>query len=182
MPLLLLPLLFLLIVFLAIALLPFSLFQRYRVGSARRPARGWFITLNLVAIVISTVLFLFGAAVTNAWVAETFRYSLVGLAVGCALGMLGLAVTRWEITPHSFHFTPNRWLVLLVTLMVTARVLYGFWRSWHAWTDGLQAWSAEFGVAGSMGAGAVVLGYYLAYWLGVRRRLKLFQAVTRARR
>jgi hypothetical protein len=29
-----------------------------------------------------------------------------------------------------------------------------------------------FGVADSLAAGAVVLGYYLSYWLGVRRRLK----------
>jgi len=60
--------------------------------------------------------------------------------------------------------------VLLVTLVVAARVLYGVWRSWHAWTAGLDAWSA-FGLAQSMAAGAVVLGYYLTYWLGVRHRL-----------
>jgi len=31
---------------------------------------------------------------------------------------------------------------------------------------------ASFGVAGSLAAGAVVLGYYLSYWLGIRRRLR----------
>jgi hypothetical protein len=61
-----------------------------------------------------------------------------------------------------------------VTLIVTARVLYGFYRSWQAWSAGLGHTSevALAGVAGSMAAGAVVLGYYLAYWLGVRRRLR----------
>lgn len=176
MPLLLVPLLFLLVIVAAIALLPLSLFQRYRVGAARRPARGWFIALNLTAIVFSTILFLIGAAVTNAWVADTFVYSLIGFAAGCVLGMIGLALTRWEITPQSFHFTPNRWLVLLVTLLVTARVLYGFWRSWHVWNAGLQAWSEAFGVASSMGVGAAVLGYYFAYWLGVRRRFRKHQS------
>jgi hypothetical protein len=171
-PLLLVPLVLILVILLAIVLLPLSLVQRYRVGAARRPARGWFITLNLFAIGISTVLFLAAAAVTNVWIADTFLYVLIGLAVGCVLGALGLALTQWEITPHSFHFTPNRWLVLFVTLLVTARVVYGFWRSWHAWSAGLHSWSAAFGVASSMGAGAVVLGYYLAYWLGVRRRLR----------
>ena len=170
MPLLLVPLVLILVVFLAIVLLPLSLVQRYRVGSARRPARGWFITLNLIAIGISTVIFLFAAAVTNAWIADTFLYASIGLAVGCLLGAVGLALTQWEVTPRSFHYTPNRWLVLFVTLLVTARVLYGFWRSWHTWSAGLHSWSTAFGVAGSMGAGAVVLGYYLAYWLGVRRR------------
>ena len=125
-----------------------------------------------IAIGISTIIFLVAAALTNLWIADTFSYSLAGLAIGCALGGLGLALTRWEITSQSFHYTPNRWLVLLVTLLVTARVLYGFWRSWHAWSAGLHSWSAAFGVPSSMAAGAVVLGYYLAYWLGVRRRVR----------
>jgi hypothetical protein len=56
---------------------------------------------------------------------------------------------------------------------VTARVLYGFWRAWESWRTGLSdgSWYVTAGVAGSMGAGAIVLGYYVAYWLGVRRRL-----------
>ena len=64
--------------------------------------------------------------------------------------------------------------MLGVTLVFTARVLYGFWRGWHAWSaaPGEGSWLAAFGVAGSLGAGAVVLGYYLAYWIGLRSRLK----------
>ena len=156
----------------AIALLPLSLIQRYRVGTARRPARGWFIALNLFVIAASTVIFIVAAAVTNVWVPHAFSYTLLGLTIGCSLGIVGLALTRWEPGVRSLHFTPNRWLVLFITLLVTARVLYGFWRSWHAWTAGLDEWTAALGIAGSMGAGAVVLGYYLAYWLGVRRRLR----------
>lgn len=179
MPLLLIPLVLILVVCLAILLLPISLVQRYRVGAARRPARGWFITLNLAAIGISTLIFLAAAAMTNAWIADTFLYAAIGLAIGGLLGAIGLVLTRWEITPRSFHYTPNRWLVLFVTLIVTARILYGFWRSWHTWSEGLQSWSAAFGVAGSMGAGATVLGYYLAYWLGVRRRFRRFRRLAR---
>jgi len=156
----------------AIALLPLSLIQRYRVGTARRPARGWFIALNLFAIVASAAIFITAAAVTNVWVPRAFAYTMLGLALGCVLGIVGLALTRWEPGARSLHFTPNRWLVLFITLLVTARILYGFWRSWHAWTAGLDAWSAAFGIAGSMGAGAVVLGYYLSYWMGVLRRLR----------
>jgi hypothetical protein len=178
-PLLLVPLLLVAVVFAAIALLPLSLFQRYRVGSARRPARGWFISLNLIAIAISTAIFVGAAAITSAWIPGAFSYTLTGLAIGCLLGIVGLALTRWEPAAQALHYTPNRWLVLFITLLVTARVAYGFWRSWHAWSAGLHSWSAAFGVAGSMGAGAVVLGYYLAYWLGVRRRLKRFRARRR---
>jgi hypothetical protein len=163
----------------AIVLLPLSLIQRYRVGAARRPARGWFIGLNLGAVAISTVLFLVAAAITNAWVPNAFAFTLIGFGAGCALGFLGLAVTRWESTPQTLHYTPNAMLVLLVTLLVTARIVYGFWRSWHAWNAGLGSFGAAFGIAQSMAAGAVVLGYYLTYWMGVRRRLRRYRRTGR---
>ena len=158
---------------LAIALMPLSLIQRYRVGTVRRQARGWFITLNLAGILISIVIFLLGAAVTNLWVPEAFKYAALGLLVGCALGVVGLLLTRWETSPRSLFYTPNRWLVLGITLVVTARIGYGFWRTWHAWkaAAGDTQWVAAAGVDGSLAAGAVVLGYYLMYWFGVRRRL-----------
>jgi hypothetical protein len=164
----------LLILLLAVVLMPVSLVQRYRVGTMRRVARGWITTLNLVAISISIVIFLTSAALTSIWVPDAFSYSLGGLLVGCACGLLGLALTRWEASPSSLHYTPSRWLVLIITLVVTARILYGFWRSWHAWQSGLQGGSLFIaaGVAGSLGAGAIVLGYYLIYWTGVHRRLK----------
>lgn len=80
---------------LIVILLPVSLVQRYRVGTARRAARGWVTTLNLVAIAISTALFLAGAAVTNVWVPEALKYAAAGLLAGCGLGAAGLAVSRW---------------------------------------------------------------------------------------
>lgn len=162
------------IILLVIILMPLSLLQRYRVGTMRRLGRGWVATLNLVAILVSIGILLFSSALTSIWVPRAFSYSLAGLLVGCACGLLGLALTRWEASPRSLHYTPNRWLVMIITLVVTARVLYGFWRSWHAWQSGLEggSWFVASGVAGSLGAGAVVLGYYFVYWVGVRRRLR----------
>ena len=156
----------------AIALLPLTLFQRYRVGTARRPARGWVIALNLAALSISVVLFLAGAAVTSAWVPHAFTYSLMGLAGGGLLGLLGLALSRWEESPGALHYTPNRWLVLGITLVVSVRVAYSFWRTWQVWRAGVEGTSllVTAGVAGSLAAGAIVLGYYVVYWAGVRRR------------
>lgn len=156
-----------------IALLPLSIIQRYRVGASRQLARGWLITINLFGIAVSTLMFLAGAAVTNIWVPRAFTYTVLGLAGGFALGMVGLALTRWDVTPRSVHYTPSRLLVLGITLVVTARLLYGLWGAWHGWRSALDdtAWLATSGAAGALGAGAVVLGYYLVYWAGVRRRL-----------
>lgn len=166
-------LLLLLVVLAVIALIPISIVQRYRVGTSRRLARGWVATLNLVTLAFSTVLVLVGAAVTSMWVPDAFTYTLMGVGGGTVLGLLGLVLSRWEATPRALHYTPNRLLVLTITVVVTARLLYGFWRGWHTWQSGLDggSWLAVSGAAGSMAAGAVVLGYYLTYWAGVRRRI-----------
>jgi hypothetical protein len=163
-----------LFVFVVIALIPLSLVQRYRMGTSRQRARGWLATINLAGLAISAALFLTSAAVTSIWVPDALTYTAAGLAGGCLLGILGLQLTRWESMPGALYYTPNRLLVLSITLVVTARLLYGVWRGWHTWQGGTEgeAWFAAAGVAGSMAAGAVVLGYYLAYWIGVRTKLR----------
>lgn len=157
-----------------VILLPLSIVQRYRVGTARRRARVWVATLNVVLIGFSAALFLLAAAVMNAWVADTFFYGVAGLAGGSVLGLVGLKLTRWDTTARALHYTPNRPLVLIITLAVLARLLYGFWRGWQAWheSESGASWLATSGAAGSLTVGAVVLGYYLAYWAGIARRLK----------
>ena len=171
MPLLIVAVLFVLAL---VALIPLSLVQRYRMGTSRQRARGWLATINLGALALSVTLFLAGAAVTSFWVPDAFTYTTAGLATGILLGIAGLRLTRWEPMAGSLHYTPNRWLVLGITLVVTVRVMYGFWRGWQTWRAGVEgaSWLAAAGVAGSMAAGAVVLGYYLAYWIGVRRRFR----------
>lgn len=159
------------------AAMPLILIQRYRAGTARRLARPWFATLNVIVMVFSAAFFLIAAAVTNAWVPDAFMSAVTGMAVGSLLGVIGLWLSRWEATPRALHYTPNRWLVLVITLAVTARVLYGFWRGWMAVRGGVDeaSFMTAFGVAGSLGVAAVVLGYYLAYGLGLRRRIRKWQ-------
>ena len=160
-----------------IVLIPFSIIQRFRVGTSRRQARGWVASLNLIAIALSAALFLLGALITSQWIPEALMYTLAGFGAGCVLGLLGIALTRWEYAGRRLQYTPNRWLVLMITVVVAARVLYGFWRTWEAWRASLEsmAWVAASGVAASMSAGAVVLGYYLIFWTGVRRRIRHHQ-------
>lgn len=153
---------------------PFLLYLRYRTGTMRRRGRKWVANVNLASLGLSAALLVWVAALTTFWVPHAFTYSLAGLAAGSLLGLLGLALTRWEMPSRGLHYTPNRWLVLLVTLAVVTRLLYGLWRIWHAWraapSDG--SWLASAGVAGSMAVGAVVVGYYLAYFAGVRWKLR----------
>jgi hypothetical protein len=170
-PLLIIPVLVVLVV---IVLIPVGIVQRYRAGTKRQRARGWLVTINIVGLSISAAIFLTAAALTNVWVPDALLYAAAGLAGGALLGLLGLAITKWEAGLDALHYTPNRLLVLTLTLVITARILYGFSRAWSSWRAGMsgESWFVEAGVAGAMAAGAVVIGYYLVYWLGVRRQLR----------
>lgn len=162
-------------IFATIAMIPVSLVLRYRAGTMRRPARRWVSTLNIVMLSLSTVFFLSVAAMTNVWVPTAFFSALAGLVLGAALGVFGTMLTKWEISGRTMYFTPNRWLVLVLTAVIAGRVMYGFWRSWQAWQTPVEGttWLAASGAAGSLAAGAVVIGYYLSYSIGVRRRAKV---------
>jgi hypothetical protein len=162
---------------LVIALMPFILIQRYRMGTARRLARQWVATLNLVLMAVSVCFFLTGAAITAFWVPNALGGAAAGLVAGLGLGALGLLLTRWEPTAATLHYTPNRWLVLLVTLMVSARVFYGLWRSWKVAEAGVYGTQMvlAFGIPSSLAVGGAVIGYYIAYTWGVRRRIVTWQ-------
>jgi hypothetical protein len=153
---------------------PLLIVQRFRMGTARRPARGWVAALNATGVLFSIVVFNFCAAITAFWVPHAFTYSLAGLGAGALLGLGGLALTRWERGPGGLHYTPNRWIVLLITMGIAARLLYGMWRAWNAWRadTGDTSWLAESGLAGSIGVGAAVLGYYAMYSAGVWWRVR----------
>jgi hypothetical protein len=162
---------------LVIALMPLILFQRYRMGSSRRLARPWTATLGMVSMTFSAIFFLLTAAVTNIWIPRALAYAAAGLGLGALLGGLGLVLTRWESMPQSLHYTANRWLVLAITLVVSARVLFGLYRSILFAEGSLTATSAisAFGIPLSLAAGAIVIGYYLAYNVGVRWRIRVWQ-------
>ena len=156
----------------AVVMLPFMLFFRYRAGTRRRRARVWVATINAMSLAVSATIFMITAAITTAWVPYSFSYAALGLACGAVLGLFGLIVTRWERDGVSLFYTPSRLLVLGVTLIVTLRIAYGFWRGWQTWRaaqDG-TSWITAIGIEGSLAAGAVVIGYYLVYWAGVRSR------------
>jgi hypothetical protein len=160
-----------------ILLTPLMLVQRYRVGSARKQARPWLATFGLVMMAGSTIFFLAGAGVTSFWVQDAFLGALAGVAAGAVLGMAGVVLTKWEATPRSLHYTPNRWLVLLVTVIVSARLLYGLYRSWLAAQAGIEGTAVftAFGIPQSLAAGGTVIGYYFAYGAGLRWRIRRWQ-------
>ena len=171
MPLLLIPLLLLAIVLLWLLLMPLALWQRYRRGHARRRAVPWAVRVNAWLLAGSTALFALGAWLIGSWVDGALLHAMAGLGGGVVLGIVGLWLTPFEPGPGGLFYAPNRWLVLAVTLLVAARLGFGLWRAGSCGDGGAghEAWLAQ--QAGLLAVGGLLLGYYLAYTWGVRRRL-----------
>jgi len=163
-------LLFVLLAFAGVILL--SLALRYRAGTARRQGRRWVATMNVWMTSFSAALFVCFTFLLSFWLGPTLRFALIGMAVGAALGLFGLILTRWESHPEGFFYTPSRWLALLVMLAIAARLTYGWWHTMHrsAPSDQHWLWSAS-GTQLSVGVAAGLIGYYLVYAIGVLIRI-----------
>ena len=152
-----------------------SLALRYRAGTARRQGRRWAVVMNVWITAFSAVFFLFFSFVMSFWLGPTLRFALVGMAVGGLLGLLGLALTRWESQREGLFYTPSRWLAFLITLAITARFAYGWWRATHPLVSGapaVQHWlMAASGTQLSLVIAASLIGYYLIFAIGVRFNL-----------
>lgn len=169
--LLLLPLLVLGLIGLWALLLPLALLQRYRLGRMRRRAQPLVVTVNAWLLLLSVPAFLLGAWVAGYWVTHALAYASAGLAAGVLLGLLGLALTRFEWTPRGVYITPPAWLVLLLTVLVAARIawgLYGAWERWQGHVPGPGHWGDQ---ASLFAAGGLLLGYALGNLWGLKRRL-----------
>jgi hypothetical protein len=165
-------LLFVLLAFGGVVLL--SLALRYRAGTARRQARPWVASLNVWMTSFSTVLFLSFTLLLSFWVESAFRFALIGMGSGGILGLLGLAMTRWEGQSEGLFYTPSRWLAILVTLAIAARFVYGWWHATHSASSapGDRHWLiTASGTQLSLAVAAGLIGYYLVYSIGVRLRL-----------
>lgn len=171
MPWLLIPLLLVAIFALWALLLPFALLQRYRHGKARRRAQPLAVRINAWMLLGSMPLFVLGAWVSSRWIAGAATFALAGMGAGLAIGVVGLWLSRFEARPQGLYYTPPAWLVLALTGLVAARIALGIWQAFQRWHGGggLPAMLADH--ASLFAVGGLLLGYYLAYAWGLKRRL-----------
>lgn len=184
MPLLLAPFVLLLLLALLLLAWPLGLWLRLRNGRARRRAHPLAVTLNAVALAASALLFVAGALVAGLWIDHAAWNAAAGLLAGLALGVAGLRLARFEVGAGALYYTGNAWPASVLVLLVAARVALAAWQAWHRAAEGGPAavpWPWLATPASLWGFGGLLLGYPLAFVLGVRRRLrKLGMLRTRA--
>lgn len=187
MPLLLLlvPVFVLALLCLWIVLLPLSLWQRYRIGRMRLRLRPWLVRLNSWLLLVSVAVFVAVAALSGLWLPGSLTYAAGGLATGGLLSLAGMALTRFEWRPDGMHYTPNAWIALGLTALIAARIAMGFVHLFQYWQASDNAgWRQALDHHSLLAVGGVVLGYYLGYAWGLRRRLGRMNddGLVRARR
>jgi uncharacterized membrane protein YiaA len=165
------PLLVLGAIALWLLLWPVLLWMRYRNGTARRRVQGWVVRVNAWLLLVSVPMFLLGAWVAGHWFEGALLDSTAGLLTGVAVGIVGLWLTRFEHDERGYYYTPNRWLVLALTVLLAVRIVVGVAAGWgHAGADASQGLLEAGGLALIAG---IFLGYALAYMWGLRARLPL---------
>lgn len=198
MPLLLIPLLIVGFVLLWALLLPLSLIQRYRSGKARRRVQGWVAFTNAGLLSLSLAMFFVSACLALLWeqsltswasvltAGHALAYAIAGASCGALLGLLGLALSRFEVKQGSLYYTANRWLVLSLTLLVAARIALLFWQLWMHWRTA----DAELTKLvdnpfldhrSVFAAGGLLLGYYWLYTWGLYLRHRQMTRANRSR-
>ena len=176
MPLLLLPLAVLVFALAWVLLLPLVLRQRYRQGHARRRARSWLLRVNAWGFVLSLASFVATAWLSTRWSAPALHDAAIGVAAGGVLAVAGIALTRFDATAAGVHYTPSRWMALLLTLLVAVRILAGLWWSFERVSGTASPPLAHaLQVGGAWMVGGLLLGYAAAYAVGILLRHRRLQ-------
>lgn len=153
-------------------LLPLVLRQRYRQGHARRRAYRWLLRVNAWGFLVSLAGFIATAWLATLWSPPALHDAALGACVGVLLGLIGIALTRFELRADGMHYTPNRWMALVLTLLVAARIAAGLWWSWErlAGTPPATPLAHALQAGGVWAVGGMLLGYAATYAWGVHFR------------
>lgn len=105
---------------------------------------------------------------------------LVGVGGGIAYGVWGLRLTRYEITPEGYFFTPNPRLGLVIAMLFVAVIMYIGFEIYANQGSGLPVPRVTDYVF-SLPSLGLVAGYFGTYSVGLLRwRWKLRKAVEAA--
>ena len=91
-----------------------------------------------------------------------------GIALGVALGLYGLRLTRFDATANSYFYRPNTWLGVAISLLFIGRLIYRFGSIYLATGSFDPNTFQSFGRSPlTLALFGVVAAYYTTYALGV---------------
>ncbi|TCZ82869.1 hypothetical protein [Lysobacter sp. N42] len=155
----------------ALLMWPLTLWRRVRRGHLRRRVVLWPFRARRLALALGLLVFLaIALPMAGGPATDAGRELLAGTAAGLGLGLLAAALAGVDTVGGALHLSPNRWMVLLVALVLVARL------TWIA-----RDWLAGDGDAHrhAVALGAALLGFAAAHSATLARRLSRAAACAR---
>lgn len=149
------------------ALVLFAIYRRVRrnIGRQRVSAGRMQFRIGLLCVVGALIAF---AATRDM---NLLGALLAGVAIGAALGWLGLRMTKFETTAQGSFYTPHTYIGLIVSALLLGRIAYRFlavYPSMHAAAQSNQNPFAAYQRSPlTLAIFGVVVGYYILYYIGV---------------
>lgn len=107
---------------------------------------------------------------------------VAGAAAGAALGYFGLRHTKFETTPQGQFYTPHLYIGLAVTLLFLGRLAYRFIFLYPGMQAAAKMNESPFAAYQksplTLAIFGVVIGYYVAYYVGVIREARRLAAAA----
>jgi hypothetical protein len=92
---------------------------------------------------------------------------VLGAALGAGLGVLGLRLTKFEVTPTGLFYTPNAHLGIALSVLFIGRIAYRFGHAYLA-GDGFSTPPEDLTRSPlTLVIFATLAGYYIAYAVGL---------------
>jgi hypothetical protein len=148
-----------------IALIAWRLYARIRRNIGRqqfRPARPW-ITVSIFPV----LLVLLGFVTMTRPLSEGSLWA--GVAAGVALGLLGHRLTRFEVTPDGFFYTPSAHLGIALSTLLVCRIAYRFIVTGFPGSGSTPPPAAQSLTPLTLLLVGTLAGYYCTYAVGLLR-------------
>ena len=148
---------------LVVSLVVWRVYRRVRRNIGRQP-------LQPKRLVLRIAIFTF-IAVMLAVMARESANVLMGFAGGILLGvplaLVGLYLTRFEVTPEGKFYTPNTYIGVGLSLLLIARIAYRLFLLYSAAPVPGKSPAALGNSPLTLGVFGLMAGYYIVYLTGV---------------
>ena len=142
-------------------LIAWGIYRRVRRNIGRQPLRPTRIIISLVVLTLISVLLTF--------ISLEFPKLLLGVgagvALGVALGFVGLRLTKFETTDQGHFFTPNTHIGIVLSVLFVGRIAYRFIVAGNAATT--QNPAMPFQSPLTLFIFGLTVGYYIVYQIGI---------------
>jgi hypothetical protein len=142
-------------------LFAWGIYRRMRRNIGRQKLRPGRVIFSIVIFSIVSVLFL-GMSLQQT---HLMLGIVGGLAIGVALGFLGLRLTRFETNNEGHFYTPNTHIGVALSLLFVGRLLYRFWVLRDTATA--SGHPPPFQSPLTFFIFGLIAGYYIVYYIGL---------------